>query len=322
MGIDILSLVFTTFFLTIIFSKVSNALDMISPSDSLTDGMTLVSNDGSFELGFFTQGSSKNRMTPITDSTGLLKTETTGKVVLQAQNRTTVWSVNSTGGVGVRNPTLQLLNSGNLVVKDDIGDSENYWWQSFDYLTDTLLPGMKFGWDLRIGLSRRLAAWKNADDPSPGDLTYGIELQGNLEMVIQKGSVKYVRSGLWNGEGFTGSIYFRNNPFYTYDFIWNEEEVYYINFLKNKSVMSSVVLEQTGGERRRYTWNPETQAWQMYSVHPNNNCDTYGRCGPNGTYKGENEDLELEVFELGTISRATDGFSSNNKLGQGGDTSK
>ncbi|OMP04571.1 S-locus glycoprotein [Corchorus olitorius] len=293
---DILSL---TSFLIIIFSKVSNALDMISPSDSLADGMTLVSSDESFELGFFTPGSSKNkylgiwyknipiqtvvwvanRMNPINDSTGLLKIETTGRVVLQGQNRTIVWSTNSsTEGVG--NPILKLLDSGNLVVKD--GDSENYMWQSFDYPTDTMLPGMKMGWDLRINLSRRLVAWKNPDDPSPGDLTYGIELQGNPEFVIRKGSVKYYRSGLWNGDGFSGSPVYRSNPVFTYDFVWNEEQVYYIYLLKDKSVRSRVVLDQTKGERRRYTWNPETQTWNLLSAFPNDYCDRYGVCGANG----------------------------------------
>ncbi|OMP04549.1 S-locus glycoprotein [Corchorus olitorius] len=298
---DILCL--TTCFLLIISSKVSKALDMISPSDSLTDGMTLVSNDGSFELGFFTPGSSKNRylgiwyknipipmqtvvwvanrINPITDFTGLLKIETTGKVVLQGQNRTTtVWSTNSsTEEVG--NPILQLLDSGNLVVKD--GNSENYVWQSFDYPTDTILPGMKMGWDLRTGLSRRLVAWKNPDDPSPGDLTFGVELEGNPEIVIRKGSTKYSRSGLWNGDGFSGAPVYRSNPVFTYDFVWNEEEVYYIYFLKDKSVMSRFFLNQTEGAMDRYTWNPETQTWNLFHTIPNDYCDRYGVCGANGT---------------------------------------
>ncbi|OMP04554.1 S-locus glycoprotein [Corchorus olitorius] len=275
---------------------------MISPSDSLADGMTLVSNDGSFELGFFTPGSSKNRylgiwyknipmqtvvwvanrINPINDSTGSLKIETTGRVVLQGQNRTIVWSINSSTE-GARNPILKLLDSGNLVVKD--GNSENYLWQSFDYPTDTMLPGMKIGWDLRIGVSRRLAAWKNPDDPSPGDLTYGVELEGNPgnpELVIRKGSVKYVRSGLWNGEGFTGSQVPRNNPVFTYDFVWNEEEVYYTFFLKHKAVMSRVFLNQTEGVMDRYTWNPETQTWNLFFTIPNDYCDrSYGLCGAN-----------------------------------------
>ncbi|XVF77698.1 hypothetical protein PTKIN_Ptkin14bG0067900 [Pterospermum kingtungense] len=299
MDMDILS--FSACFLLLIFSKASIAIDMISPSESLTDGMTLVSSDGSFELGFFSPGSSKNRylgiwyrnipmqtvvwvanrITPIIDSTGLeLKIESTGNVVLQHRNQTAVWSTNSTG---VQNPILQLLDSGNLVVRDGKdSNSDNYLWQSFDYPSDTMLPGMKIGYDLRTCLNRRLSAWKNSDDPSPGDLTYGIELQGNPQVVVRKGSEKYYRTGLWIGNKFSGSPDHRSNPIFDYDFVWNEKEVYYMFSLKKKSVMSRLVLNQTENLRQLYTWIPETQTWNLLSSVPSDSCDRFGRCGPNG----------------------------------------
>ena len=34
--------------------------------------------------------------------------------------------------------------------------------------------------------------------------------------------------------------------------------------------------------------------------------------------KGPEEDMELPLFDLSTIARATDDFSLNNKLGEGG----
>lgn len=34
--------------------------------------------------------------------------------------------------------------------------------------------------------------------------------------------------------------------------------------------------------------------------------------------RGKEEDMELPMFDLSTISRATDDFSLNNKLGEGG----
>ncbi|XVF77721.1 hypothetical protein PTKIN_Ptkin14bG0069900 [Pterospermum kingtungense] len=276
---------------------------MISPSESLTDGMTLVSKDGSFELGFFSPGNSKNRylgiwyknipmqtvvwvanrINPINGSTGLLKIESSGKIVLLDQNQTTVWSTNSSGVV--QNPILQLLGTRNHVVRDGKdSSSDDYLWQSFDYPSDTMLPGMKLGYDLRTGLNRRLSAWKSSDDPSPGDLTFGIELQGNPEMVLRKGSEKYYRSGLWVGNKFSGSRDHGSNPIYDFDFVWNEEEVYNIFFLKNKSVMSRIVLNQTENvnQQLQYTWIPETKTWKLFSTLPNDFCDTFGLCGPNG----------------------------------------
>ncbi|MFQ6666169.1 hypothetical protein Gotur_032632 [Gossypium turneri] len=285
----------------VIFSKASTAIDTLSQSDSLTDGMILVSGDGSFQLGFFSPGSSKNRylgiwynnipmqtvvwvanrVNPINDSTGLLKIQSNGKILLLVQNTTAVWCANSTARV--ENPVLQLLDSGNLVVRDGKdSEPENYLWQSFDYPSDTMLPGMKIGIDLRTGLHRRLAAWKNWDDPSPGDLTYGVELEGTPEMVLRKGSEKFYRSGLWNGDGFSGTPNLRSNPIFDYDFVWNENKVYYIYSLKNKSVMSRFVLNQTQSVRPRYTWNPETQTWKLFSIMPSDLCDRSGLCGPNG----------------------------------------
>ncbi|XP_012459293.1 G-type lectin S-receptor-like serine/threonine-protein kinase At4g27290 isoform X2 [Gossypium raimondii] len=285
----------------VIFSQASTAIDTLSQLDSLTDGMTLVSGDGSFQLGFFSPGSSKNRylgiwynnipmqtvvwvanrVNPINDSTGLLKIQSNGKILLQVQNTTAVWCTNLTARV--ENPVLQLLDSGNLVVRDGKdSEPENYLWQSFDYPSDTMLPGMKIGIDLRTGLHRRLAAWKNWDDPSPGDLTYGVELEGTPEMVLRKGSEKFYRSGLWNGDGFSGTPNLRSNPIFDYDFVWNENEVYYIYSLKNKSVMSRFVLNQTQSVRQRYTWNPETQTWKLFSIMPSDYCDRSGLCGPNG----------------------------------------
>ncbi|KAH7546580.1 hypothetical protein FEM48_Zijuj01G0216000 [Ziziphus jujuba var. spinosa] len=72
-------------------------------------------------------------------------------------------------------PKLQPLDIGNLVLRDekDENSKQSYLWQSFDYPTDTLLPSMKLGWDLKIGLEWRLASWKSLDDPSSKDCTWG-----------------------------------------------------------------------------------------------------------------------------------------------------
>jgi hypothetical protein len=68
-----------------------------------------------------------------------------------------------------------------------------------------MLPGMKLGWDLRTGFDRYLSSWKSLDDPSPGDFTWGVQPEGNPEIVSWKGSNKYYRSGPWNGIGFSGA---------------------------------------------------------------------------------------------------------------------
>ncbi|GLU23500.1 hypothetical protein SLE2022_394980 [Rubroshorea leprosula] len=286
----------------LIFLKASTAIDSISPSEPLPDGKTLVSNDGSFELGFFRPGSSwnrylgiwyknipvrtvvwvANRVNPINDSSGMLMVTTTGDLRVLSQNITVVWSANSTKAV--QNPILQLLNSGNLVLIDGRdGNSGAYLWQSFDYPSDTILAGTKLGWDLRTGLDRRLLAWKNSDDPSPGDFTLEIELQGNPEIVLWKGSEKYFRFGPWNGIGFSGlPILSPENQLFSFEFVSNEEEVYYTFSFKNKSVLSRHVLNQTDYTIQAYTWSEETRTWKLFAYIPNDNCDPYGLCGAYG----------------------------------------
>uniref|UniRef100_A0A2N9GAZ3 Receptor-like serine/threonine-protein kinase n=1 Tax=Fagus sylvatica TaxID=28930 RepID=A0A2N9GAZ3_FAGSY len=285
----------------LLLSGFSNASDSITQSQTISEGRALVSADGSFELGFFSPGSSTNRYlgiwyknipvitviwvanrnNPIKDLSGVLKINTTGNLVLLSQNSSLVWSANSTKQA--LNPTLQLLETGNLVLRDgNDGNSENYLWQSFDYPCDTLLPGMKLGWDLKTGLDRRLSAWKNWDDPSPGDFTWGIELHDNPEIVMWKGSKMYYRSGPWNGLGVSGAPELKPNPVFRFNFVSNENEVYYEYYLKDKSIISRMVMNQTNYHRQRYIWIEASSTWSLYASVPRDNCDTYNLCGAYG----------------------------------------
>ncbi|GLT56122.1 hypothetical protein SLA2020_291930 [Shorea laevis] len=280
------------------FSRFSYGTDIITVSDNLSDGRTLVSSDGSFELGFFSSESSgksrylgiwfskipvqtvvwvANRCNPINDTSGVLMINSTGNLVLLSQNRSVVWASNSKEEA--RNPVVQLLDSGNLVLQDrNVG----VLWQSFDYPTDTLLAGMKFGWNLRTGLNRQLSAWKTPNDPCPGDLTYGIEPYNFPDFVMWEGTRKYYRTGPWNGIGMSGALHLKPNPWYEFHFISNEEEVYYIYYPTNKSVTTRLVLNQTSSRGERYIWNEEASTWTLYNQFPWDNCDNYGTCGAYG----------------------------------------
>ncbi|KAI7757038.1 hypothetical protein M8C21_003151, partial [Ambrosia artemisiifolia] len=131
-------------------------LDTISDSQFLTDGDTLVSRTGVFELGISRPGSSDNRYVgiwykkipgtmvwvanrdhPITGSSPIvLRVNDQGNLIL-SNNISTIWSTNLT--TPSPKATAKLLETGNLVLMDQ---KEKIIWQSFDYPTDTLLPGM------------------------------------------------------------------------------------------------------------------------------------------------------------------------------------
>ncbi|GMY31652.1 G-type lectin S-receptor-like serine/threonine-protein kinase At4g27290 isoform X1 [Fagus crenata] len=298
---DIFAFLFMISSCSLVFhSDFSNAAVIITQSQSLKDDMTLVSKDGGFELGFFNPGSSKNRylgiwlknipvktvvwvanrLNPINDSSGVLMVNSSGSLVLLSQNNTTVvWSANSTKQAS--NPIVQLLDSGNLVVRDEKEQNpENYLWQSFDYPCDTLLPGMKLGWDLKTGLERRVSAWKSPEDPSPGELTTGIELNNYPGIVTKKGSEKYFRSSAWNGLGFSGLPELKANQVFNYSFVSNKDEVYYIFYMINKSVISMLVLNQSRYVAER--WVEADNKRNVYISYPKDKCDEYNLCGVYG----------------------------------------
>ncbi|KAK1391760.1 Bulb-type lectin domain-containing protein [Heracleum sosnowskyi] len=174
------------FFFVSINSIVAAAADIIKANQIVRDGRsTIVSSGGHFELGFVSVGSSTNRYvgiwyrkisvktvvwianreTPLNTTSGLLQLSSNGSLVILDASDHVVWSSNSS--TSVKRPVLQLLDSGNLVVRDETDSApDNYLWQSFDFPGNTHLPGAKLGWNLKTGLERYLTSWKSDDDPS------------------------------------------------------------------------------------------------------------------------------------------------------------
>ncbi|XP_071722528.1 receptor-like serine/threonine-protein kinase SD1-8 [Rutidosis leptorrhynchoides] len=202
----------------------------------------------------------------------------TGNLVLLSQNTSVVWSTNSMKQA--QKPVLQLLDSGNLVLRDNgNGSPDTYLWQSFDYPSDTFLPDMKIGWDANSSLERHLTSWMSPDDPSPGDFTWGLERSNYPELVAWQGSNKYFRSGPWNGLRFSGAPQSGANPVFSYKFINNGIEVYHTFDVENKSQLVRIVVNQSTSLWELSTWNEDSQSWMLFLSVPKDYCDHYGLCG-------------------------------------------
>ncbi|KAF8013770.1 hypothetical protein BT93_I1587 [Corymbia citriodora subsp. variegata] len=280
--------------------EVCKSVDVLSSSEPIQDGDTLVSAGEKFQLGFFSPGNSSNRFlaiwyhnipeqtivwvangdNPLNDSSGVLRIGNEGQLFLVDQAERVLWSSNNLN-TSSQSVVAQLLDSGNLVLKDDSENvSGNYLWQSFDHPSNTLLAGMKHGWDLRIGLDRHMTSWKSAEDPSTGDFTYGVDLGGIIpQLVIRKGHVKHFRTGPWNGVRFSG-VPLTPNLILIPKFIDNSQEVYYTFNNFNESTITRSVLNASGNHQR-YLWNEQTQEWTVIYTLPHDACDVYGNCGPN-----------------------------------------
>ncbi|XP_059661586.1 G-type lectin S-receptor-like serine/threonine-protein kinase At4g27290 isoform X2 [Cornus florida] len=306
---------FIIFYSLISFSvlEFSTAADTLTPYQSITIGESLVSSGQSFELGFFSPSGSKNllflgiwyykispqtvvwvanRENPITDSYGNLTISNDGNLVLFNATKDVNWSSNSSTTVQ-SSSVAQLLNSGNLVLKKKSTDADtesSYIWQSFDFPSDTLLPGMKLGWNLKTGLNRYLTSWRDATDPSPGDFTYGVEITGIPQVVLWKGSSeKMFRSGPWNGVRFSGTGW-RSSTVFKHSFIFNADEVYYIYESSNDSYFTRLTLNQTGIVQR-FILNEGSSEWAIMYTVQNDPCDGYGHCGANGICRINNRPI-------------------------------
>ncbi|CAA0813894.1 G-type lectin S-receptor-like serine/threonine-protein kinase [Striga hermonthica] len=273
--------------------------DTLDTSHILRDnGETLISSGDTFELGFFSPGNSTNRYigiwyrniplqtvvwvanraNPIPQtSSATLTLFHGGLLLLLNHTNAALWSTNTS--TPAHDPVARLLDSGNLVVVDR-HNPDKYLWQSFDYPTDTLLPGMKLGWDSTSGLNRRISSWKGPDDPSPGELSFGVELDVQPQSILWRGTAKYYRAGPWNGMRFGGGPELRSNTVFRFRFASGPEEHYYTWWPVNKSVISRLVVNDTAGARQRYVWGQGS--WRLYGSVPQDYCDGYGLCGPNG----------------------------------------
>ncbi|KAK6132852.1 hypothetical protein DH2020_033403 [Rehmannia glutinosa] len=282
------------------FLKFSVGVDTLFPNQTLVVGQTLISQNLIFELGFFSPGTSRNkflgiwykstpgvcvwvanRNNPITDSQGVFLTIAgNGTLAINGGGRI-IWSSNSSGVAS--NPILQLLNTGNLVLLED--SSQSYIWQSFDYPTDTWLPGMKMVDDIDAGLEKYLTSWRNSDDPSPGDHVFRIENQGLPELVVFRGTRKLYRTGKWNGLYFSGILPHPNLVFNP-ELVFKEERLISIVQPYDSSIFIRVTLD-TSGLILRYTMNARKDKWNPVEVTPRNPCDEYGQCGPNSICRFE-----------------------------------
>ena len=295
-------ILFCSILMLFAYTNLANAIDTITVNQTIRDddNSTIMSAKETFQMGFFTPGNLKsrflgiwyknianltvvwvaNRDTPLADTSGVLMFDANGNLVLTNGDNKIIWSSNSSNTV--MSPVAQLLDTGNLVIRY-ANDSypEDFLWQSFDHLGDTILPGMKFGWDLVKHLERYLISWKSPDDPSPGNYTYGVYLKGYPQRVVWKGSAMRFRFGPWNGVQFGGKSNLMQNMVFTYDVVSDEKDLYYMFKLLNSSAAMRMILN-SDGDLKILTWTNNMQGWDNTVTLPTDKCDDFALCGAYG----------------------------------------
>ncbi|CAL5409703.1 unnamed protein product [Camellia sinensis] len=299
----LLSLLLAIFFIYASTSTFASIVekDTLTPFQRFKDGQTLVSANRRFVLGFFSPFSQTtkrylgiwykditpltvvwvaNRTKPLKNFGAALMLYFNGSLALQDQACNLVLLVMP--GKKVGKPVLQLLDSGNLILKDDIDVfNGGYIWQSFDYPCDTLLPGMKIGWNYNKSQNWVIMSWKNNDDPSLGGFTLGLEKSQLPQLVLETNLTKQSRWGPWDGVRFSGTNALESNQIFKTMLNFNGDGAYFTFDVLDESVLVMLVVTQLG-KVEFLTWKNCTSQWIPTVTLNKDTCDGYGSCGPYG----------------------------------------
>lgn len=187
---------------------------------------------------------------------------------------------------------LRMLEQGDLVLLSSDG---RIVWRSFDFPTDTWLPGMN------LTAEQRLTSWKSSIDPAPG--RYSLRLNppdyGEIALFYSNDSLgdvmslyTYWTTGDWNGNAFAGVPQMTIPYIYRFEFVdpftpmatFGYTEVPLERGLKPP--LTRFVLDHTG-QLKQFTWSQQIDGWNMFWSQPENVCTVYGLCGNLGFCKGE-----------------------------------
>ncbi|CAA7394627.1 unnamed protein product [Spirodela intermedia] len=266
----------------------------LHPDNRIFVNQTITSSGGIFALGFFSPGNSTenryigiwynsipektvvwvaNREAPLVDASGVLTVMADGNIALIDGKGVLLWSSNLTG-IPV-NTSAVLLDSGNFVLRDS---EENVLWESFNQPSDTYLPTMDISLNINTGKSIDLTAWKDPQDPSPGNFSFGLDRKSLLQLVVKEGSKILWRSQPWRARQAFVVGNFNTSDTLILSFSFTEKVLSLSSLATGALVLSRYTLDTSG--RLNFSFlNPRGNSWSLMSSFPSNACDIYKPCG-------------------------------------------
>ncbi|XP_023894462.1 G-type lectin S-receptor-like serine/threonine-protein kinase CES101 [Quercus suber] len=220
----------------------------------LKDGDELVSANGKFRLGFFNLTSNNsylgiwydgdsltnvvwvaNPNAPLFGNSVSLIIDDYGSLKISYSKMGPSIPLNT--GQEASNCSAVLLDTGNFVLHElnSDGTVKRDLWQSFDYPTDTLLPGMKLGFNRKSEQAWSLKSWRSDVVPDTGSFTFGMNKDskpGN-EFDVMWREDKYWTGGFSQEEGYQHkpingfTLQDQRGSFYAFSKISNENETYF-----------------------------------------------------------------------------------------------
>ncbi|GKV10172.1 hypothetical protein SLEP1_g21576 [Rubroshorea leprosula] len=168
-----------------------------------------------------------NRNNPIFNGSGILSVNHNGCLQILSGEREFIALYSTRDAIQAR---ATLRSDGNFVLQqlNSDGSVKGDLWQSFDYPTDTLLPGMKLGFNMKTRLNWTLTSMRSHNSPASGSFTLGVDPNDTKQLVILRRDDVYWRSGPWqrSSSGFPHLESFQGLGYY-FSFTQNRYETYF-----------------------------------------------------------------------------------------------
>ncbi|XP_014625929.1 G-type lectin S-receptor-like serine/threonine-protein kinase CES101 [Glycine max] len=219
--------------------------------DQLTTTNSLICSSGLFTLSFFQLDESEyfylgirlsvvnssynwvaNRDEPIRDPSVALTIDQYGNLkIISNGGNSTIMLYSSSKPESNSNSTIItsaiLQDNGNFVLQEinQDGSVKNILWQSFDYPTNMLLPGMKLGFDRKTGQNWSITSWRSGKSPLSGSFSLGLDHK-TKEMVMWWREKIVWSSGQWSNGNFANlksSLYEKD---FVFEYYSDEDETY------------------------------------------------------------------------------------------------
>ncbi|KAI6703889.1 hypothetical protein NL676_013025 [Syzygium grande] len=258
--------------------------DVITATEFIQDPGSITSSGGVYRMGFFSPNGSANRYVgiwyndvptynflwvanrenPIFDSSGVVTISDDGNLVVMNGKRELVWSSNVPNN-SVNNAKAQLLDSGNLVLKQSSNSSAkdpDTLWESFQHMTDSFLATMKLITSSRTN-QQALTSWRSASDPSIGRFSASLGTQNIPELFILNGGSLYWRSGPWNGNIFIGVPKMQSVYIDGYSLLDDHEGTVYLTYSFAEASHLSYLLLKSNGNLVQPYFNQSSSSWGL-----------------------------------------------------------
>ncbi|XP_071920883.1 G-type lectin S-receptor-like serine/threonine-protein kinase At1g11300 isoform X2 [Coffea arabica] len=272
------------------------ANDTITITKPIRDPESVVSAGQTYKLGFFSPANTSNRYVgiifnnfpqqtvlwvanrnqPLNDSGGIFSISEDGNLTVLNGQKKVLWSSNASNSVA--NCSAQLLDTGNLVLRDN--SNGMILWESFRHPTDTIVCKMRLGASTKN--KNRLTSWKSPSDPSIGSFSLGFDHPGIPEVFIWDQSKPLWRSGPWDGNVFIGvpGMYSGRHVLHMVNENTDSASLTYDCF--NDSVLTYYHVLTSSGIYLENVWNNDLGDSTVTWSSRKSECDVYSKCGPFG----------------------------------------